>query len=210
MRKPIGSPTDLDGDGCDEWYVTSVGRYRALADYFAEKWSWPPALGWNPTTLPASAGRPSILVLALDGKSRRPIWLAPHNPNGAGLPLDLGDATRRPLLIEQPPGLTVARAAIPVTPDGRPAPEAGDPRWTRSHSWTVSVLYTIGLRRCVEFVALAILNVVAPLAFLWLAARRRPFTIRLLMAIPLAAALPLCVIQTVEPMIPAQIEGVAA
>ncbi len=223
----LPQPIDLDGDGRDEWYVTRDGRYRALAADFTEKWSWPVSMGWNPTIIPASGGRPSLFLLAsglaLDGRSGRPIWLAPRElgwSNTPSLPLDLGDATRRPLMIDNPTTLTVARSAMPVTPEGRPAPEvgdpvppgsaAGDPRWTRSLPWTIPILHTIGPRRFLDFVALALLNVAAPFTFLWLAARRRPWTIRLLMAIPLAAALPLWVFQMVEPMIPPQIGGVPA
>ena len=49
------------------------------------------------------------------------------------------------------------------------------------------------------------MNVVVPLAILRLAAGRRPWRVRTLMALPVAAAVPLWVFQTCEPLIPAQI-----
>ena len=49
---------------------------------------------------------------------------------------------------------------------------------------------------------LALLNVFVPLSLLWLAARRRPWSIRVLMALPVAAAVPLTAFQAVEPLLP--------
>ena len=49
---------------------------------------------------------------------------------------------------------------------------------------------------------LALINVVVPLGILRLAARRRPWTMRLLMALPVAAAVPLTAFLTLEPHLP--------
>jgi hypothetical protein len=49
---------------------------------------------------------------------------------------------------------------------------------------------------------LALVNVVLPLAILRLAARRRPWTLKLLMALPLSVAVPLNVFLAAEPLIP--------
>ena len=69
----------------------------------------------------------------------------------------------------------------------------------------ISILHSIGVAGFFAVSGLALVNAVLPIGLLWLAARRRPWTLRLLMALPIAAAVPLWVFQTVEPMIPVQI-----
>ncbi len=54
-------------------------------------------------------------------------------------------------------------------------------------------------------VGLALLNVVVPIAIVRLAARRRTLTLRALMALPVAAAVPLSAYLTIEPFMPAQV-----
>ena len=167
--------------------------------------------------VPAAGGRHPGLMLRsgviLDAPSGRPAWLFTRE-SGAEI-LDPSDADRPPLLIENRGDLTICRAAMPATPAGRLAPAVGrpvppdlavdDPRWTRPLPWVDPILYTIGPERFLAFVELALTNVVAPLVILWVAARRRPWTLRLLMALPIAAAVPLSVFQTVEPFVPAEI-----
>ncbi len=53
---------------------------------------------------------------------------------------------------------------------------------------------------------LALVNVVLPIAMLRLAARRRPWTLRVLMALPVVAAIPLCSYMALEPLMPAQVD----
>jgi hypothetical protein len=54
-------------------------------------------------------------------------------------------------------------------------------------------------------IALALGNALLPLAILRLAARRRPWTLRLLMALPVAAAVPLTAFTVVRPQLPGEI-----
>ncbi len=58
--------------------------------------------------------------------------------------------------------------------------------------------------------ALAVANVLVPIAILWLASRRRGWSVRTLMALPVAAAVPLLIYRAMEPLIPVQIGPLAA
>ena len=63
--------------------------------------------------------------------------------------------------------------------------------------------HLFGPQRLSSVAALAFLNVVVPLAILRLAARRRPWSVRLLMAVPVAVAVPLSVFLAFEDRMPA-------
>jgi hypothetical protein len=56
---------------------------------------------------------------------------------------------------------------------------------------------------------LALVNVFLPLAILRLAARRRPWTTRVLLALPVAAAIPLTAFIMLEPSLPVQFAALA-
>jgi hypothetical protein len=84
-----------------------------------------------------------------------------------------------------------------------------DPRWTRPLPWTEPILRTIGLRGFLAMGALALVNVLVPIAFLLLAVRRG-WSVRALMALPIAAAVPLLLFRTMEPLVPVQIGPLAA
>ncbi len=187
-----------------------------------ELWSWPDNSSSVASILRASAGRPATVLLpsgiGLDGKTGLPRWATqPENvwPVNPGAVLDAAGADRLPLLISHPQGVTVCRSAMPATTTGTFAPPNGtpvrpglardDPRWTRPLPWTHVILHSIGSAGLLAVSGLALINAVLPIGLLWLAARRRPWTVRLLMALPVAAAVPLWVFQTVEPMIPVQI-----
>ena len=199
---------DLDGDGRDELLIGQGGRLRAWDGDLAELWSWPDEASSIESIIPASGGKPATLLLgsgiALDGKTGRPLWRGPREhvwPFQPGRLLDPGDAARRPLSLQRADGLTIVRSSMAAGPDGRPAPPLGDPvppgaadgdpRWTRPLPWTIPILHTLGLQGFVSSVELAVVNVAVPLLIVWLAARRRPWTLRLLMALPIAAAIPL-------------------
>jgi hypothetical protein len=153
----------------------------------------------------------------LDGRTGRPVWLIPREQGSEAnaVLLDPGGPARQPRYVAHPPGLTICRSALATTPDGIPAPLAGDPvlpgradgdpRWTRPLPWTNLILFTIGLNGFLAFAGLALINLAVPLVLLWLAARRRPWTLRLLMVLPVAAAIPLAVFQAIEPLLPAEI-----
>jgi hypothetical protein len=214
---------DLDGDGRDELVFWHGGRLHAWGGDMAELWSSPDRSEWIESILPASAGDPALVMLrsgvTVDGKTGLPRWSSQTRlewPPSPGTLLDPGSPSRRPLLVYNPASaMSIVRSAMATTPAGVPASPVGDPvppgradgdpRWTRPLPWTGLILYTIGPRGVLAFIGLAIINVAVPLALVALAARRRPWTLRLLMALPIAAAVPLTVFQTIEPLIPVQI-----
>ena len=212
---------DLDGDGRDELLVIGK-RLLVLGPGLKEIWSRPSLdnpLGVR--SLSASSGRPAAVIvspwLGLAGTDGRPLW-AGQSPTW-GVPrlglIDAGDSTRLPLWAELAPGATVCRSALPVTPAGRPAPPVGlpvrpglardDPRWTRPLPWTDPILTTIGPTGILAAVGLALVNAVVPIGVISLLAGRRRWNLRVLMALPVAAAVPLSVFLACEPSIPAQI-----
>lgn len=71
--------------------------------------------------------------------------------------------------------------------------------------WVDPVLRILEVKILLTVIGLALVNVIVPIAILRLAARRRPWSIRLLMALPVAAAVPLTVFQARESLIPAHI-----
>jgi hypothetical protein len=81
-----------------------------------------------------------------------------------------------------------------------------DPRWTRPLPWTGPVGLVIAPAVASGAIGLALVNVMLPIALLRLAARRRPWTIRLLLMLPVAAAVPLCTYLAVEPLLPAKLD----
>ena len=109
-------------------------------------------------------------------------------------------------------GATVCRSALPTNPQARYEPPRGrlvpsglaqnDPRWMRSLPWTIAVDRDAVGSGLLAASGLALFNVFLPLGILRLAARRRPWTLRLLMALPVAAAVPLTAFVALEPLIP--------
>jgi hypothetical protein len=213
---------DLDGDGRDELLVWHAGRLRAWGQDLKELWSWPEKSATIAQVFPASAGRPAELTLPgglnLDGRTGQPRWKGQSElawPLLAPQVLDPGDAESLPLLVSHPPGVTIVRRALPAAPDGTYGPPRGtpvppgfpreDPRWTRLLPWTEPIVYRVGLKGFAILAGLALVNVMVPLGILRLATRRRVWSVRTLMALPVAAAVPLSVFQTFEPLIPAQI-----
>ena len=58
---------------------------------------------------------------------------------------------------------------------------------------------TLGLKELLFITGLALANIIVPIGILRLAARRRPWTMRLVLALPVAAAVPLMVLLAVTP-----------
>ncbi len=223
----ISRAADLDGDGRDEFLVWNAQRMHVYDLELNELWSGPDPSPYFQTILPASAGQAARVMLSsgrfVNGKTGRPIWMAQppmiFQQNSAIL-LDPGDAGRPPLLLNYPTnGTTVAASALASNDEGRPAPPRGsptpagypteDPRWTRDLPWVGPILHSLGFKGLVVLVGLAVVNVLAPLGIVWLASRRRAWSILTLMSLPVAAAVPLSVFQTVEPLVPAQLGTVA-
>ncbi len=210
---------DLDGDGSDEVLVSSTEGLRVLGPDLKETGLRQPLTdteGW--WYLPAASGRPGALILP-------PVPVAvgsgaDHRP--ARLLLDRGDeaGARRPLWTVGTLDATVCRTALPVLSTGRTAPPRGtpvlpglardDPRWARPLPWIEPIRHTIGPRGFLAAIGLALVNVAVPIGILRLAARRRPWSLRLLMAMPIAAAVPLAVFQARETLLPEQIGSLPA
>ncbi len=207
---------DLDGDKHDELLLRSNDRLEVWNGDLKSLWSSTANSSQIDQILPASPGRPAEILLrsavGLDGHSGRPRWAGqPPLKPPAFIPalLDPGDASRMPRFLSQGLGSTVCRVALPTEASGIYAPPQGarvpdglgrnDPRWTRPLPWTTGRVSTLGLKDFLVIVGLALSNVMIPLAILRLAARRRPWTMRVLLALPVAAAVPLMVFLSVTP-----------
>jgi len=219
---------DLDGDGRDELTVLYNGRLCAWDRELKELWSLPAQRWPILRILPASPGRPTMLLFSpasgIDGVSGHVRWSykspSPWWSDYADSLLDPGDSARMPLLMSPRLPVTICRYALPTTPGGDYLPPSGarvpprlvrdDARWTRPLPWTEPILRTIGLRGFLAMAALALANVLVPIAILWLASRRRGWSVRTLMALPVVAAVPLLIYRAMEPLIPVQIGPLAA
>jgi outer membrane protein assembly factor BamB len=213
---------DINGDGRDELIAWYDGRLHAMNRDLKELWSWPTQSETIDAIVPGSSGRPCELIIApglcLDGSTGRPLWtgqasLVPGSRQFMPSLLDPGNSTRPPLLIGTGLGATVCRVAMPTTSEGSVAAPrgalvlgglaAGDPRWARPLPWLRWLRGILGPWAVLAAMGLAALNVVLPLLVLRLArGRRRFYTIRALMSLPVAAALPLMVYLTVVPRLP--------
>jgi outer membrane protein assembly factor BamB/predicted Ser/Thr protein kinase len=199
--EPVSMPTlrsvDLDGDGRDELLVHANGRLLACRGDLEEQWSWPTRAPIR-EMIPASPGRPATVVLSpslgLDGATGRPIW----SGGPARSILRAADDKGRPHVLAGPDGTTLCRAAMPVSTDGTERPAQGvpatagalqdDPRWERPLPWVGPVEpYANPLVQVM--VAASVINVGVPLAILWLATRRRFWSMRLLLALPAVVAI---------------------
>ena len=214
---------DLDGDGRDELLVWHADRLRAWGRDLKELWSWPDQAG-DDRADPPGIGRPAggrdrcSSGLGLDGTDRAPAMEGParawRGQFAVARLLDPGDSDASAPAGPHPQGATICRSAMPAAPRRhlraaprhrrcRPGLARDDPRWTRplalDRADRPPVWALKGFRSCV---GLALVNVMVPLGILRLAARRRPWTVRALMALPVAAAVPLWVFQTFEPLIP--------
>ena len=102
--------------------------------------------------------------------------------------------------------------ALPVTTEGGVEPLRGtlvqpgrvpiDPRWARPLPWLARLKGPFGPWGFLAATGLAFVNVFVPLWLFRLVAGRRRFSIRALMALPLAAAVPLTAFLLLEPVLP--------
>ena len=126
---------------------------------------------------------------------------------------DPGGFDRLPLLIAKDSTGTVCRVAVPTTPEGAYRPPAGekppfkltekDPRWSRPLPWSIWIRSAVGPLSLSTVSGFALVNVALPLGLLHLVAGRRRWSIRLLMALPVAVAVPLTAFLIIEPVLPA-------
>jgi hypothetical protein len=139
----------------------------------------------------AKAGQETLAALSC--RSGRQKWTAAVNASFEPLS-NLGSGPDWPLIIDDDgDGRSERGAAV------QPGLAVNDPRWTRPLPWTTGRLSTLALRGFLFFAGLALINVGSPLAILRLAARRRPWTMRVLMALPVAAAVPLTALIALTP-----------
>ena len=147
---------------------------------------------------PASPGHAATVILnpslGLDGATGRPAW----SIEDARSFLSSNDGKRLPRVLTGPDGATVCRMPVPVTAEGtylpaqglaaRPAASRDDPRWERPLPWVGTVEpYADPLVQVT--VAATLINVCIPVAIVWLATRRRFWSVRLLLALPVVAAI---------------------
>ena len=163
--------------------------------------------------IPARPGRAATVVLSpslgLDGATGRPIW----SIGSARSILRASDDKSVPHALTDPDGATICRVAMPATAEGtllpgqglaaRPSAFRDDPRWQRPLPWVVPVEpYANPLVQLA--VVATLMNVCIPLAILWLATRRRFWSVRLLMALPAMVAIPLVGFSTASSLLPAK------
>jgi hypothetical protein len=202
---------DLDGDGRDELLFLDADRLHAARGDLVDLWSWPTRQGIR-QIIPAQGEQPSVVVLesmiGLDGATGRPGWAG----QGGRDVLDPGGPTQPPRLLSSHGDATICRMALPTGVDGSFQPGRGapveaayavvDPRWARPLPWNrssggsyVQGTFVLG--------GLAFINIVIPLAILHLATRRRFWSVRLLLALPVAVAIPMAAFLTIIKLSPA-------
>ena len=209
---------DLDGDGCDEILCAYGERLHACRADLKELWSWPDRSTSIEKLLPASTARAGEVIitpaLALDGITGQARWAGARA--GGYLSqrlLDRGDSTHAPLLIGEADGCDrLPRGVVHDRGKARsdrlealslqPGLARNDPRWTRPLPWLGWLKGPIGPWGFLAAGGLACFNVVLPLLIVRLAAGRRRFSVRALMALPVAAVIPIMLYLVLEPVLP--------
>lgn len=194
---------DLDGDGRDELLYHYDGKLRAVRGNLAEIWSWPYE-GLVREVLPGRDGRPGTVVLnpniGLDGATGRPRW---SGPPGNSVVLDRTATDLPPRLLAIGSNETSCHVAFSADPAGRlvlpavmvtPASRnAVDPRWKRPLPWTPGGSYNVHPLQFVIAAGAALIVLVVPVGIVRFARRERRWGLPLLMALPIALAIPLTV-----------------
>ena len=212
---PTLMSADVDGDGRDELLFHDAGRLRACRGDLSEVWSWPTREPLR-EVLPGAPGRPATVVLSpslgLDGATGRPRW----SIGAARSILRANDDQSLPRALAGPDGATICRAATPTTAEGaflpaegpavRPAALRDDPRWQRPLPWVGPVEpYAHPLVQLA--MGATLISVCLPLAILWLATRRRFWSVRLLLALPAMVAIYMTGSMAAIAMLPNRMEG---
>ena len=218
---------DLDGDGRDELLLFYDDRLHGWGAGLKDVWSSSSKSARLEQILPATQARHATIVVepatGVDGMTGQSRWVGQPSlrpPAFKPVLLDPGNDKRKPLIIAEGLGATVCRVALPTNSQGKLVPSRGapgppglvlnDPRWTRPLPWMTGRWSALGLREFLFIIGLALINVGLPLAILRLAAWRRPWTIRALMALPVAAAVPLMSLIALTPTLEARANPWAA
>ena len=207
---PALTTADLDGDGRDELLFHDA-RPAVCAPGRPER----TLVAADPRSRFARfsrrAGRPATVVLSpslgIDGATGRPLW----SIGQARSILRANDAKSLPRSLTGPDGTTVCHAAMPASAQGRDEPARGtpakpsrahdDPRWQRPLPWVGMVEpYADPLVQLAMGATLA--NLCIPLAILWLATRRRFWSVRLLLALPAVVAVLLVGFSALNSLVP--------
>ncbi len=217
---------DVNADGRDELVVALEQRLAVLGKDLQEVWGRPEdphRAGF--LYLPAAGKTPTLAIqppMGLDAATGRPRWVGEAKPSPYTVfslsVLDPGNTKRLPLLFSA--GSTAAcYQALPATAAGKYAPPEGtpvppglarnDPRWTRPLPWLSLLDGQTAMWTALSCTGLAFVNVLIPLLILRLATRRRPWTIRVLMALPIAAVVPLMAYVVLEPVIAARADSLS-
>jgi hypothetical protein len=155
-------------------------------------------------------GRPEVVVpnpmVGLDAATGHPIW-------SGGFARALLDTRQGvlPRVLTGPEDATVCRLALPATDQGTYSPALGspgvrpdhprDPRWMRPAPWAFGQSLYFHPLQAIAIAGLALINLVVPLGILRLATRRRFWSVRLLLALPVVA-IPLAVFLTIDALEP--------
>jgi hypothetical protein len=132
--------------------------------------------------------------LGIDGATGRRIWTL----GSARSILKTSDGSNSPRALAGPDGTTICRVAMPTSADGRYRVAPGvtsrpptldvDPRRERRLPWFRPVEPYADPSVQVALAA-TLINICIPLAILWLATRRRFWSVRLLLALPAVVAI---------------------
>ncbi len=183
---------DLDGDGRDELLFHDGGLLRACRRDLSELWSLPTREAVR-ELLPGAEGRAATVVinpsLGVDGATGRPMWtLGP-----ARAILKTSDGSNAARALAGPDGTTICRVAMPTSADGRyrlapgvtarPPVLDDDPRRERRLPWVLpNRIYNEPFIQAA--IVAPLVNVCIPVMVLWFATRRRFWSMRLLIALP--------------------------
>ncbi len=205
---------DLDGDGRDELLFLEGDRLHAVRGDLSDLWAQSSREGVE-RVIAAASGQPSVVVteamIGLDGATGRPLWTGA----GPGKLIDPGGTAGPARVLEVDGDTTVVRTAIAIGEDGSLSSSGttlaspddarlADPRklrplpWTRPGESLAVGSLLIGM--------LAFVTIVVPLATVRLAARRGYWSVRVLMALPVAVAIPLGLylsLSSLSPLAPA-------
>ena len=156
-------------------------------------------------------GRPATVVinpsLGIDGATGRPIWTL----GSARAILKTSDGSNLARALAGPAGTTICRVAMPTSADGRyrvapgvtarPPTFDDDPRreqrlpWVRPNGIYNDPLIQVAM-------GATLVNVCIPVMVLWLATRRRFWSMRLLIALPVVVAVSMAGSSTLISLIP--------